>query len=168
VRLPLAADASAVRALPDPDAQRTAALPSLAGVQVVLIDDKAEAREALGAVLTGMDASVSTFASGSEALQWLRARGADHGVDVLLCDLAMPVQDGFATLLRLRALEDELGIADGRRLPVIAVTAFAQHEDRQRALDAGFALHVAKPVSAEELAAAIASELAPRPSPPRA
>nr|WP_293247910.1 PAS domain-containing protein [Panacagrimonas sp.] len=167
VRLPLAADASAVRdvrAVEDTGARdgRAAPLPSLSGVQVMLVDDKAEAREALGALLTGMDATVSTFASGSDALQWLRARGADHGVDVLLCDLAMPVQDGFATLLRLRALEDELGVADGRRLPVIAVTAFAQHEDRQRALDAGFALHVAKPVSPEELAGAIAGELTQR------
>jgi CheY-like chemotaxis protein len=71
----------------------------------------------------------------------------------------MPVQDGFSTLLRLRALEDQLGIAEDRRLPAIALTAFAQHEDRQRALEAGFALHVAKPVSPAELATAIRSEL---------
>jgi CheY-like chemotaxis protein len=132
---------------------------SLSGVQVMLIDDKAEAREALGALLTGMEASVSTFGSGAEGLAWLRDRGPAHGVDVLLCDLAMPVQDGFATLLRLRALEDELGVPEDRRLPAIAVTAFAQHEDRQRALNAGFALHVAKPVSPTQLFSAIGGQL---------
>jgi PAS domain S-box-containing protein len=160
VRLPLAAAASAVRAGVD-RAGPSSPIPSLAGVTVMLVDDKAEAREALGALLGGMQARVSTFASGAEALGWLRARGADHGVDVLLCDLAMPVQDGFATLLRLRALEDQLGIAEDQRLPAIALTAFAQHEDRQRALEAGFALHVAKPVSPAELATAIRSELKP-------
>lgn len=161
VRLPLDAAASthAFTSAQERGNGHASPLPSLTGVRVMLVDDKAEAREALGALLTGMEANVSTFGSGIEALDWLRTRGASHGIDVLLCDLAMPVQDGFATLLRLRALEDELGIADERRLPAIAVTAFAQHEDRQRALDAGFALHVAKPVSPEHLADAIAGEL---------
>lgn len=164
VRLPLAAAASAIRG-EDDDAMRISGghdrspVPTLSGVTVMLIDDKLEAREALGALLGGMEAIVSTFASGPEALEWLRTQGVDHGVDILLCDLAMPVQDGFSTLLRLRALEDQLGIAEDRRLPAIALTAFAQHEDRQRALEAGFALHVAKPVSPAELATAIRSEL---------
>lgn len=169
LRLPLAAAASAVR---DDKAENDGvratgqvnghAPVSLSGVQVMVIDDKAEAREALGALLTGMEAGVSTFASGAEGLAWLRDRGPEHGVDVLLCDLAMPVQDGFATLLRLRALEDELGVPDDRRLPAIAVTAFAQHEDRQRALNAGFALHVAKPVSPVQLSTAIVDQLRQR------
>ena len=166
LRLPLAAAASAVRDdAAETDAVRATsrgnghAPVSLSGVQVMLIDDKAEAREALGALLTGMEASVSTFGSGAEGLAWLRDRGPAHGVDVLLCDLAMPVQDGFATLLRLRALEDELGVPEDHRLPAIAVTAFAQHEDRQRALNAGFALHVAKPVSPTQLFSAIGGQL---------
>ncbi|MGQ0622439.1 MAG: PAS domain-containing hybrid sensor histidine kinase/response regulator [Panacagrimonas sp.] len=134
------------------DARRP--FPSLEGLRVIAIDDQPLALEALSALLSGMQAQVWSFSSGDAAIRWLASQ-ATASADVVLCDIAMPGEDGYATLARLRQQETERGIGLAQRLPVIALTAFAQREDRQRAVDSGFAMHLAKPVSAEELAAAV-------------
>ena len=76
--------------------------------------------------------------------------------DALILDIAMPDEDGYAALKRVRALEAEQG-ATADRIPAIALTAFGRSEDRLRALQAGFHMHVAKPVDPAELAVVIAS-----------
>jgi CheY-like chemotaxis protein len=74
--------------------------------------------------------------------------------DVLLCDIAMPEEDGYLTLRKIRAWETASGAA---RIPAIALTAFALREDRVRALASGYKMHLTKPVAPAELIAVIAT-----------
>ena len=76
--------------------------------------------------------------------------------DVLVLDIAMPDEDGYTALKKVRAMEAEQGAA-ADRIPAIALTAYGRSEDRLRALQAGFQMHVAKPVEPTELAIVIAS-----------
>ena len=75
--------------------------------------------------------------------------------DLVLCDLELPDEDGYAFLAGLRALEAARGAPAAERIPVVAVTAYAQARHRERALAAGFAAHVPKPIDASELIATI-------------
>jgi signal transduction histidine kinase/ActR/RegA family two-component response regulator len=136
---------------------RFGALPSLAGVSIMVIDDQREARESLAAVLEQSGADVFPAASARDAIAELDARGADHEPDVLICDIAMPDEDGYATLMRIREWERAHGVLDGHRLAAIAVTAFAEREDKERALARGYALHFAKPVDPTRLLGAVAA-----------
>ncbi|HVL75372.1 MAG TPA: PAS domain-containing protein [Noviherbaspirillum sp.] len=126
-------------------------LPSLDGLQVLLIDDQEEARESLTVVLSSAGAQVYAASSGAEAVQWLEGRAEDAMPDVLVCDIAMPGEDGYAVLRRLRTWTNAAGKVPLARMPALALTAFAHREDRIRALTAGFQMHVTKPVAAEEL-----------------
>jgi PAS domain S-box-containing protein len=120
----------------------------LDGVAVLVVDDDAEAREMLTTVLGSAGARVSGAASVGEAFSALdRQRPA-----VILCDLAMPDEDGFESLRRVRSLELARGAE--QPLPAIALTAFTQVE-RERLRAAGFTDRVDKPVDADKLIAAI-------------
>jgi len=94
-------------------------------------------------------ADVAVAASASEALDLIETF-LPH---VIVSDIGMPGMDGYEFLKRARVVLKELG----RRVPAIALTAFARTEDRTRALQAGFLVHVAKPVEPTELAATVAS-----------
>lgn len=160
VRMPLLlAMATAVESAAD--AARLAAselaYPSLSGLRVIAIDDQPDALETVSLLLTSMNAQVHAFPSGEAFMRWLVPQGIRHSVDVVLCDIAMPRQDGYTTLSRIRAHESRMGSAWGECIPVIALTAFSAPEDRRRALAAGFALHVGKPATAEQLGQAILS-----------
>ncbi|HEY0846146.1 MAG TPA: PAS domain-containing protein [Noviherbaspirillum sp.] len=126
-------------------------VPSLDGVSVLLIDDQEEARESLTIVLSGAGARVYAAASSQDAIAWLCAREDNDLPDVLICDIAMPGEDGYSVLRKIRAWKKENGNAPLQRTPALALTAFAQREDRIRALTAGFQMHVTKPVAPEEL-----------------
>lgn len=132
------------------------ALPSLEGLHVLLIDDQEEARESLGFVLTNAGASVFSAASSKEVIDWLPSVVPDRLPDILICDIAMPVEDGYTVLRKLRAWEAASGVTPLHRMPALALTAFAQREDRIRALTAGFQMHMTKPVAPEELIVVIA------------
>jgi ATP-binding cassette subfamily B protein len=77
--------------------------------------------------------------------------------DALILDIAMPDEDGYSVLQKVRALEAERGVPPSQQIPAIALTAYGRSEDRMRALAAGFRMHVAKPVEPVELAIVIAS-----------
>ena len=156
VHLPLRRDMGS-RTLVEPGAQdESAALPSLAGIRVLLIDDQREARESLAMLLGQAGASVETAASGEEAMRLLE-RGADaQPPEVIVCDIAMPEEDGYATLKRIRRWEGRAGHASARR-PAVALSAFTQREDRIRALSEGFQMHLTKPVAPAELIIVISS-----------
>lgn len=126
-------------------------LPSLAGLRILLIDDQAEARESLTVVLSNAGAEVFAAESAPIVLAWLRTLAPDQLPDVLVCDIAMPGEDGYAVLRKIRAWKAADGSAPLSRMPALALTAFAQREDRIRALTAGFQMHVTKPVAPEEL-----------------
>jgi CheY-like chemotaxis protein/two-component sensor histidine kinase len=154
VRLPL----RAVRE--EPDSQRehptsgrgTApvdAQVSLAGIAVLVVDDEADARSVVGAVLSDAGATVLTAASADEALAVVRSRR----FDVLISDIGMPDRDGYQLIRDVR----QLGAAEGGRTPAVALTAFARSEDRTRAMLAGYQVHMTKPVEPQELVATIRS-----------
>ncbi len=126
-------------------------LPSLDGLHILLIDDQEEARESLTIVLGSAGASVFAAATSTEAFDWLQTRTPEQLPHVLVCDIAMPGEDGYSVLRKIRAWKDASGSTPLQRLPALALTAFAQREDRIRALTAGFQMHVTKPVAPEEL-----------------
>lgn len=118
----------------------------LKGIKVVAVDDNADSRELLKAILERSSAEAAVVSSGQEAVVAIR----NVFPDVLVCDLAMPEMDGYELLQNVRALEPKLG-----RLPVIAFTAAARREDRVETLRAGFQAHLAKPVDPDKLVATI-------------
>lgn len=135
----------------------TSPLPSLAGTRVLLIDDQREARESLAALLAQTGAAVATAASCHEALAHLAMADAGAEPEVIVCDIAMPGEDGYATLKRIRAWEASHPRVAGARRPAIALSAFTQREDRMRALSEGFQMHLTKPVAPAELILVISS-----------
>jgi signal transduction histidine kinase/ActR/RegA family two-component response regulator len=122
---------------------------SLDGLSVLVVDDDEESRRVAAAQLAGYQASVLTASSAAQALELLES---EH-VDVLVADIAMPGEDGYSLIRKLRALNRE----DVASIPAAALTAFARSEDRQKALRAGFQLHLTKPIDAHSLVAAVAT-----------
>jgi signal transduction histidine kinase len=120
----------------------------LDGIRVLVVDDSEDAREMLSVALARSGAEVATAASTAEALAALAARRPD----VVVADLAMAGEDGFALARRLRALPPELGGAT----PAIAVTAYVLTDDRVRVLEAGFQSLVTKPLVPERIVEAVA------------
>jgi PAS domain S-box-containing protein len=127
-----------------------AGIRSLEGVWAAVVDDEANARELITSVLESHGARVTAFASAGEADDLLTS---ERRPDVLICDLAMPGEDGFSLIQKLREWEKS---HDGL-LPAIALSAFGRVEDRTRALYAGFQMHIAKPVEPVELVVAVRS-----------
>jgi signal transduction histidine kinase/ActR/RegA family two-component response regulator len=127
-------------------------LPRLDGVRVLVVDDQEEAQLLVAAALGQQGAAVTAVASGAEALALLDRTT----FDALILDIAMPDEDGYTVLKKVRALEAERG-AEADHIPAVALTAYGRSEDRLRALQAGFLLHVAKPVELPELVMVIAS-----------
>jgi len=121
---------------------------ALEKVRVMVVDDEAETRNLLKLMLASHGADVETYGSGDEALAQLD----QWKPQVIVSDIGMPVQDGYAFIRKVRSLGPQ---AHG--IPAIALTAYARPEDRMRALAAGFQMHVPKPVEASELVMVIAS-----------
>ena len=121
------------------------ALPDLDGFHVLVVDDEADARALIQAILHRCNATVSTASSAAEGFQAVR----QHHPDLILSDIGMPVEDGYEFLIKLRQLSD----AEGGDTPAVALTAFARSEDRRRALMAGFQMHLPKPIEPGELVA---------------
>jgi signal transduction histidine kinase/ActR/RegA family two-component response regulator len=153
VALPVsnAAVPETVQAAPLPEdgvARETRA--DLSGIQVLLVDDEADAREMMSSALELCGAKVTTAASAREALESLNR--LHPSFQVLLADIAMPQEDGYSLIRQIRA-DHNPAIAD---LPAAAVTACAREDERQRALAAGFHMHLAKPMAPALLAQAVA------------
>jgi CheY-like chemotaxis protein len=125
----------------------------LKGVRALVVDDQADARELLAAVLEQCGVQVTLAASAAEALALLiDAEGKEERPDVLISDIAMPGEDGYTLIHKVR----DLGPEHGGNVPAIALTAYTRAEDRRRALAAGFQAHIGKPVDSQELKTAIA------------
>jgi len=121
----------------------------LDGLRVLVVDDDADAREVLRAGLAHCGAVVEVAGSAEEALAAVRASAPE----LLISDIGMPGEDGYALIRRVR----ELPAGRGGRVPAVALTAYARAEDRMQALRAGYQMHVSKPVELAELAAVAAS-----------
>jgi CheY-like chemotaxis protein len=119
----------------------------LAGVCVLVIDDEADMRSALSLLLEQMGARVVALDSGRGVEGALEA----HRPDVLVLDISMPAEDGYALIRRVR----KLPASAGGNVPAISLTAHARTEDRARAFSAGFQRHLSKPIDVPSLVTAI-------------
>jgi len=125
----------------------------LAGLNIIVVDDEADARQMISRILRQQGAEVAVAASAEEAIEHLKKRRPD----VLVSDIGMPKENGYELIRSVRLLERGFEKA----LPAAALTAFASQEDRQQAFHAGFQKHLAKPVQAKVLIRTVA-ELAGR------
>ncbi len=123
---------------------------ALAGMRVLVVDDDADARELVRVMLANFGAEVILAASTDEALELI----SRQPLDVLVSDIGLPGEDGYALLRCVR------GLPQTARLPAVALTAYASSADHRRALEAGFQRHVSKPVDPAELARVVASLVA--------
>jgi signal transduction histidine kinase/DNA-binding response OmpR family regulator len=129
---------------------------NLKGIQAVVVDDEVDTREIITLILEGYGTHVIAAASVSEALEAVE----QFNPDVLVSDIGMPLEDGYALIRKVRELEPDRG----GTIPAIALTAYARPEDQHQALSAGFQLHVPKPVEPEKLAKAVADLVGRAPS----
>jgi CheY-like chemotaxis protein len=120
---------------------------ALQGLQVLVVDDDADARELIGYVLETCGTEVRLAETAAAALKLLMT----YTPDVVVSDIGMPDEDGYSLIRSIRTLP----MADKKDVPAIALTAFARNEDRTRALVAGFNLHLAKPVEPGALVRAV-------------
>jgi PAS domain S-box-containing protein len=121
----------------------------LKGLRVLVVEDEPSTLEMLIAVIKQYGAEAKPAATAGEALAALES----WRPDIIVSDIGMPEEDGYAMIGKVRALEPERG----GRIPAVALTGYARVEDRLRALSAGYQMHVAKPVEPTELAIVVAS-----------
>ena len=129
----------------------TIELPSLKGVRALVVDDQEDARFLLCRLIEENGGRCIVAESGAQALTLI----GQEDVNILISDIGMPDFDGYELIRKIRAMHT----SNLRNLPAIALTAYARADDRQRALLAGFQMHVSKPVEPRELIAGIASLL---------
>ena len=123
--------------------------PDLAGLRVLLVDDEPDTLEILRMMLSQFGANVRGAGSTTDAMNTF----LEWKPDVLVSDLGMPEEDGYALIERVRALKPEQGCD----IPAAALTAHVREEDRIMALAAGYQIHIKKPVDPAKLAQAVAN-----------
>jgi len=126
--------------------------PLLEGTRILVVDDDSETREVVRAILESAGALVATAASAEATRAVLR----QSKPDVLIADIGMPNEDGYALIRSLRAGGPELS----PDMPAIALTAHVRPEDVEEAMASGFQAHLAKPVDPSKLLSAVAATIA--------
>ncbi|MEG4348536.1 CheR family methyltransferase [Microcoleus sp. LAD1_D3] len=126
-------------------------VPSLEGLHILAVDDRIDTRELLEFVLESYGAEVLTVASARSAIDALTENPGRY--DVLISDIGMPEKDGYFLIREVRALAAEAG----GEIPAAALTAYVSDKERQRAIEAGFQTHIAKPVQPVQLALTVAN-----------
>ncbi|MDC3953662.1 response regulator [Polyangium jinanense] len=121
--------------------------PSLEGHRILVIDDEPDVLEMLSSYLSSRGATVFVAGSAAEGLGKIK----EARPDIVICDIGMPGQDGYGFIEELRNSSP----AEGSATPVVALTAYARPEDRNRAILHGFDTHLAKPLDPGELASVI-------------
>jgi signal transduction histidine kinase len=145
VRIPLA-EAAADRI--DAVKRRPMELTPLDGIRVLVVDNEEDARGLIGAILESCGAKVVSVPTAADALAEIRR----HRPDVLVSDIAMPEEDGYSLIRKVRRLD-----GTDPPLPAAALTAYATARDRSEALAAGYQAHLPKPIEPAELTAVVAS-----------
>ncbi|WP_218032865.1 PAS domain S-box protein [Brevifollis gellanilyticus] len=124
-------------------------LPPLDSITVLVVDDEEDARNLLLVVLSKAGAKVRTAGSVRQALdQW-----NEVVPDILISDIGMPEEDGYTLIQKIRALPED----KGRSVPAIALSAYTRTEDRIKAINAGFQMHLSKPADSLELLTMVSS-----------
>ena len=116
---------------------------NLEGLLVLVVEDDRDTREVIGILLEQAGASVTTMDSSAKALAALE-RMRPH---ILIIDIGLPDEDGYALIRKARALLNERG----EKIPAVALTAYSREEDQKRAMSAGFEIHITKPPEPTEL-----------------
>jgi len=133
------------------NASRSDCVPSLEGLHILAVDDRLDTRELVAFVLESYGAEVLTVASARSAIAALTENPGRY--DVLISDIGMPEEDGYFLIREVRTLAAEAG----GEIPAVALTAYASDKERQRAIEAGFQTHIAKPIKPIQLGLIIAN-----------
>jgi PAS domain S-box-containing protein len=153
VTFPLRAALPEVEAEAAPESVHAPAAPvplaGLAGARLLLVEDDADARELMTAILVDAGLTVKSVCSALAALDLFPS----FRPQLLVSDIGLPEQDGYSLIRHIRALDDE----QGGSIPALALTAYTRPEDRTKALAAGFTTHIGKPVNPADLLAALAN-----------
>jgi PAS domain S-box-containing protein len=149
VQLPIAAVRATVMSQKSSDRAVADELPSLAGLKALVVDDDESSRDVISAILQQCGVSTTAVGSAADAIRTLES----NSFDVLISDIAMPHEDGYQLIGKVRRLK----LDHGGNIPAVALTAYARTQDRMRALAAGYQTHVAKPVEPAELALVVAT-----------
>jgi CheY-like chemotaxis protein len=150
VSLPATTARSSDAALAIPPQVRDLAtpMPSLTGLSVLIVEDHEDSRTLLASMLEDGGATVTAVESAAAAFLALRTSPPD----VIVSDIGLPGEDGYSLIRTVRSMD-----VPYRRIPALALTAYARSEDRRLALLAGFQMHMGKPVDVAELCTAVAS-----------
>ncbi|MBN3994754.1 MAG: PAS domain-containing protein [Nostoc sp. NMS2] len=124
---------------------------TLQGLCILAVDDQADSRDLIKWMLEDFGVEVVVVTSAREAIAALTESPGKY--DLLLADIGMPEEDGYSLIRQVRELEAETG----RQIPAAAITAYATEQDRQRAINAGFQMHLAKPIELTQLVLMIAN-----------
>ena len=157
LRLPKRAETAStndvLEARVEPPDETLSALDHLHGVHVLIVEDDADSRQVLAVLLQKLGALVEAVPSAREAVDLV----ANRRPDVLVSDIGMPEEDGYSLIRRVRQMP-----ADAfKKLPAIALTAYARRQDAEAAIAAGFDRHLSKPVAPGELIKAIKAVVKP-------
>jgi signal transduction histidine kinase len=120
----------------------------LSGLNVLLVDDDSDTLNLMATALKRRQANVTAVSSAGEAIEAIREKRPD----VLVSDIAMPGEDGYGLIEKVRSLDNK----EAQNIPAVAITAYAKDEDRDRALSSGFQIFVAKPIELGELVSVVA------------
>lgn len=149
IRLPLVEATTGATNLAEASEFKLARSPQLlSGVNVLLVDDDSDTLALMTTALTKRQANVTAVSSAGEAIQAITRQRPD----VLVSDIAMPDEDGYGLIEKIRLLEN----GESQQIPAVAITAYAKEEDRERALSSGFQIYLAKPVELTELISVVA------------
>ena len=155
VRLPLQASPAIPASLAPTAAELlnagSPAVPALEGLRLLVVDDDVDSLELMQYMLTDAGATVTVVTSVREAIAALTSDPSSY--DVLLADIGMPNEDGFALIRQVRALD----AAAGGQIPAAAITAYVSDREQQMAIDAGFQRHMAKPIDPTQLILLVAN-----------
>ena len=120
----------------------------LAGAQVLVVDDDADARDVLRTILEDAGAAVTTSASARQSRDLL----SKMHPDLVIADIGMPDEDGYSLIQSIRQLDTDVS-----HVPAIALTAHTRPEDVEQALRSDFQIHLAKPIDSARLVASVAA-----------
>jgi two-component system, chemotaxis family, CheB/CheR fusion protein len=151
VQLPLDTTPDLTPIAPDAIDTTTQELPSLAGLRILVVDDELDILDLMKYILETAGAAVMIASSATTAIAALTA--SQGAYDALLIDIGMPEEDGFALIRQVRGLDPQAG----GQIPAAAITAYVSDRERQRAIDAGFQVHLAKPVYTDRLIQMVAN-----------
>jgi signal transduction histidine kinase/CHASE1-domain containing sensor protein/ActR/RegA family two-component response regulator len=148
IRLPMVDAAARAADFGDEQFKMAKSPQLLSGLNVLLVDDDSDTLALMATALTKRQANVTAVSSAGEAIQAITRKRPD----VLVSDIAMPDEDGYGLIEKIRLLEN----GETQNIPAVAITAYAKDEDRERALSSGFQIYLAKPVELTELISVVA------------